>query len=183
MVVLDAATCGALLGGPYAQGAPQLKLVQKRYLGMHHWLSPVATKDLKEQIVSVLCIMLVWMRLGEFLRKTMRPLNIIYFFANYYFVCCVAFVLCVCHKAHPLCVLKIYYKLIQQRAALQTVFSKVKLLYDATKFPAMRRARELRWIIWFLARTKYYKLTRELGTKVSLVGDFLFLLYFREEEG
>lgn len=53
MVVLDAATCGALLGGPYAQGAPQLKLVQKRYLGIHHWLSPVATKDLKEQIVSV----------------------------------------------------------------------------------------------------------------------------------
>lgn len=52
MVVLDAATCGALLGGPYAQGAPQLKLVQKRYLGMHHWLSPIATKDLKDQIVS-----------------------------------------------------------------------------------------------------------------------------------
>lgn len=52
MVVLDAATCGALLGGPYAQGAPQLKLVQKRYLGIHNWLSPIATKDLKEQIVS-----------------------------------------------------------------------------------------------------------------------------------
>lgn len=53
MVVLDAtALGGALLGGPYAQGAPQLKLVQKRYLGIHHWLSPVATKDLKEQIVS-----------------------------------------------------------------------------------------------------------------------------------
>lgn len=54
MVVLDAtALGGALLGGPYAQGAPQLKLVQKRYLGIHHWLSPVATKDLKEQIVSI----------------------------------------------------------------------------------------------------------------------------------
>lgn len=53
MVVLDASTFGgALLGGPYAQGAPQLKLVQKRYLGLHHWLSPIATKDLKEQIVS-----------------------------------------------------------------------------------------------------------------------------------
>lgn len=53
MVVLDASALGgALLGGPYAQGAPQLKLVQKRYLGIHHWLSPVATKDLKEQIVS-----------------------------------------------------------------------------------------------------------------------------------
>lgn len=53
MVVLDAtALGGALLGGPYAQGAPQLKFVQKRYLGIHHWLSPVATKDLKEQIVS-----------------------------------------------------------------------------------------------------------------------------------
>lgn len=54
MVVLDASTFGgAILGGPYAQGAPQLKLVQKRYLGLHHWLSPIATKDLKEQIVSI----------------------------------------------------------------------------------------------------------------------------------
>lgn len=55
MVVLDATSFGgtaALLGGPYAQGAPALKLIPKRYLGVHQWLSPIATKDLKEQIVS-----------------------------------------------------------------------------------------------------------------------------------
>lgn len=54
MVVLDATTIGgtALLGGPYAQGAPALKIIPKRYLGVHQWLSPIATKDLKEQIVS-----------------------------------------------------------------------------------------------------------------------------------
>lgn len=54
MVVLEAgAINSSLLGGPYGQGAPALKLVQKRYLGIHQWLSPIATKDLKEQIVSV----------------------------------------------------------------------------------------------------------------------------------
>lgn len=54
MVVLEAASIGgAILGGPYAQGAPALKIIPKRYLGMHQWLSPIATKDLKEQIVSV----------------------------------------------------------------------------------------------------------------------------------
>lgn len=54
MVVLEAgALNSSLLGGPYGQGAPALKLVQKRYLGIHQWLSPIATKDLKEQIVSV----------------------------------------------------------------------------------------------------------------------------------
>lgn len=54
MVVLEAgAMNSSLLGGPYGQGAPALKLVQKRYLGIHQWLSPIATKDLKEQIVSV----------------------------------------------------------------------------------------------------------------------------------
>lgn len=53
MVVLEAASIGGtLLGGPYAQGAPALKLIPKRYLGVHQWLSPIATKDLKEQIVS-----------------------------------------------------------------------------------------------------------------------------------
>lgn len=55
MVVLDATSIGAttaLLGGPYAQGAPALKIIPKRYLGVHQWLSPIATKDLKEQIVS-----------------------------------------------------------------------------------------------------------------------------------
>lgn len=54
MVVLEATSLGnTLLGGPYAQGAPALKLVPKRYLGVHQWLSPIATKDLKEQIVSL----------------------------------------------------------------------------------------------------------------------------------
>lgn len=54
MVVLDATQIGgtALLGSPYAQGAPALKIIPKRYLGVHQWLSPIATKDLKEQIVS-----------------------------------------------------------------------------------------------------------------------------------
>lgn len=54
MVVLDATQIGgtALLGSPYAQGATALKIIPKRYLGMHQWLSPIATKDLKEQIVS-----------------------------------------------------------------------------------------------------------------------------------
>ena len=49
MVVLETA---ALLGGPYAQGAPALKMVQKRYIGLHQWLGPLRTKDLKEHIVS-----------------------------------------------------------------------------------------------------------------------------------
>jgi pumilio RNA-binding family len=54
MVVLETTTMGSsLLGGPYAQGAPALKMLQKRYLGMHQWLGPVCTsKDLKEHIVS-----------------------------------------------------------------------------------------------------------------------------------
>lgn len=55
MVVLDATSIGAtaaLLGGPYAQGAPALKIIPKRFIGVHQWLSPIATKDLKEQIVS-----------------------------------------------------------------------------------------------------------------------------------
>ena len=50
MVVLETAT--ALLGGPYAQGAPALKMVQKRYIGLHQWLGPLRSKELKEQIVS-----------------------------------------------------------------------------------------------------------------------------------
>uniref|UniRef100_A0A1B0CW43 Uncharacterized protein n=1 Tax=Lutzomyia longipalpis TaxID=7200 RepID=A0A1B0CW43_LUTLO len=55
MVVLETATIGgSLLGGPYAQGAPALKMVPKRYLGLHQWLGPVCTKELKEQIVSFL---------------------------------------------------------------------------------------------------------------------------------
>lgn len=49
MVVLETA---ALLGGPYAQGAPALKMVQKRYIGLHQWLGPLRSKELKEQIVS-----------------------------------------------------------------------------------------------------------------------------------
>lgn len=54
MVVLDATQIGgtALFGSPYAQGAPALKIIPKRFLGVHQWLSPIATKDLKEQIVS-----------------------------------------------------------------------------------------------------------------------------------
>lgn len=50
MVVLETAT--AFLGGPYAQGAPALKMVQKRYIGLHQWLGPLRTKELKEHIVS-----------------------------------------------------------------------------------------------------------------------------------
>lgn len=49
MVVLE--TASALLGGPYAQGAPALKMVQKRYIGLHQWLGPIR-KELKEHIVS-----------------------------------------------------------------------------------------------------------------------------------
>lgn len=49
MVVLETAT--ALLGGPYAQGAPALKMVQKRYIGLHQWLGPLRSKELKETIV------------------------------------------------------------------------------------------------------------------------------------
>lgn len=63
MVVLDATSLGttaALLGGPYAQGAPALKIIPKRYLGVHQWLSPIATKDLKEQIVSFFPIFWIW---------------------------------------------------------------------------------------------------------------------------
>ncbi|XP_041564952.1 uncharacterized protein LOC121467534 isoform X2 [Drosophila elegans] len=50
MVVLE--TASALLGGPYAQGAPALKMVQKRYIGLHQWLGPIRTKELKEHIVG-----------------------------------------------------------------------------------------------------------------------------------
>ena len=50
MVVLE--TASALLGGPYAQGAPALKMVQKRYIGLHQWLGPLRSKELKEHIVS-----------------------------------------------------------------------------------------------------------------------------------
>lgn len=53
MVVLETSALGnPLLGGPYAQGAPALKILPKRYLGVHQWLGPVCTKELKEQIVS-----------------------------------------------------------------------------------------------------------------------------------
>lgn len=51
MVVLETAAT-TLLGGPYAQGAPALKMVQKRYIGLHQWLGPLRAKELKEQIVS-----------------------------------------------------------------------------------------------------------------------------------
>lgn len=50
MVVLE--TTSTLLGGPYAQGAPALKMVQKRYIGLHQWLGPIR-KELKEHIVSL----------------------------------------------------------------------------------------------------------------------------------
>lgn len=55
MVVLEAGSISSsLLGGPYGQGAPALKIVPKRYLGLHQWLSPIATKEIKEQIVSAI---------------------------------------------------------------------------------------------------------------------------------
>ena len=53
MVVLEGTQMTAALGGPYAQGAPTLKIVQKRFLGLHQWLSPVYSKEIKEQLVSV----------------------------------------------------------------------------------------------------------------------------------
>lgn len=54
MVVLEGSQMAtSTLGGPYAQGAPALKIVQKRFLGLHQWLSPVYSKEIKEQLVSV----------------------------------------------------------------------------------------------------------------------------------
>lgn len=54
MVVLEGTQMATTtLGGPYAQGAPALKIVQKRFLGLHQWLSPVYGKEIKEQLVSV----------------------------------------------------------------------------------------------------------------------------------
>ena len=53
MVVLEGSQMAATLGGQYAQGAPALKIVQKRFLGLHQWLSPVYSKEIKEQLVSV----------------------------------------------------------------------------------------------------------------------------------
>lgn len=53
MVVLEGTQMATTLGGPYAQGAPALKIVQKRFLGLHQWLSPVYSKEIKEQLVSV----------------------------------------------------------------------------------------------------------------------------------
>ena len=55
MVVLEGTQMAttASLGGPYAQGAPALKIVQKRFLGLHQWFSPVYGKEIKEQLVSV----------------------------------------------------------------------------------------------------------------------------------
>lgn len=53
MVVLEGTQMATSLGGPYAQGAPALKIVQKRFLGLHQWLSPVYSKEIKEQLVSV----------------------------------------------------------------------------------------------------------------------------------
>lgn len=77
MVVLEAASIGgAILGGPYAQGAPALKIIPKRYLGMHQWLSPIATKDLKEQIVSVFFdsieFIIYWRTLDTYLYQNER---------------------------------------------------------------------------------------------------------------
>uniref|UniRef100_A0A336MP75 CSON002022 protein n=1 Tax=Culicoides sonorensis TaxID=179676 RepID=A0A336MP75_CULSO len=54
MVVLETTSMkNNLLGTPYTQANPALKLVPKRYLGVHQWLSPVYTKEIKEQIVSI----------------------------------------------------------------------------------------------------------------------------------
>lgn len=55
MVVLEGSKMAtSTLGGHYAQGAPALKIVQKRCLGLHQFLSPVYSKEIKEQLVSVL---------------------------------------------------------------------------------------------------------------------------------
>lgn len=50
MVVLES----VLVGAPYAHCPPTLKLTQKRYLGIHQWLSPIISKEIKTQIVSSL---------------------------------------------------------------------------------------------------------------------------------
>lgn len=61
MVVLEpTAMTTALLGGPYAQGAPALKVMPKRFVGLHQWLSPMcAGKDMKELVNA-------WVRLCFF---------------------------------------------------------------------------------------------------------------------
>ena len=53
MVVLEGSQMAATLGGQYAQGAPALKIVQKRFLGLHQWLSPVTLKCVIPIIVIV----------------------------------------------------------------------------------------------------------------------------------
>lgn len=61
MVVLDGLKMTTTtLGGHYAQGAPALKIVQKRYLGLHQFLSPVYNKEIKEQLVSSLKLSKFW---------------------------------------------------------------------------------------------------------------------------
>ncbi|KAG5682135.1 hypothetical protein PVAND_011509 [Polypedilum vanderplanki] len=50
MVVLEGTQMTTSIGTPYAQGAPALKIVQKRFLGLHQWLSPVYSKEIKEQL-------------------------------------------------------------------------------------------------------------------------------------
>lgn len=59
-LALDGAAA-ATLDRAYAQADVSLKLLPKRYINLHQWLSPVTAqsaptgKDLKLQIVSVLC--------------------------------------------------------------------------------------------------------------------------------
>lgn len=37
----------------YRQATPCLKMLPKRYINVHSWLSPICPKDLKMQLVSV----------------------------------------------------------------------------------------------------------------------------------
>lgn len=77
MVVLEATTLGgSLLGGPYAQGAPALKILPKRYLGLHQWLGPVCTKELKEQVVSAEMIGSFWVAASLYAGRAETPWNV-----------------------------------------------------------------------------------------------------------
>jgi hypothetical protein len=80
MVVLEGTQMAAAttLGGPYAQGAPALKIVQKRFLGLHQWLSPVYSKEIKEQLVSVTlkCVILIIIKPTLYVPNTRRHIYI-----------------------------------------------------------------------------------------------------------
>lgn len=51
--LLEAAALDHCLDSIYAQGDLSLKVLPKRYIGLHQWVSPLtSSKDLKLQLVS-----------------------------------------------------------------------------------------------------------------------------------